>query len=93
MESLLILHAAAAICAPWLTRRLGRDALLVLALAPAAGFVYTVWAVVAGLPRQSAHAGVPRSACRCPSARTGSRLMMMALVTGIGALVLVFSSR
>ena len=59
MESLLILHAAAAICAPWLTRRLGRDALLMLALVPAAGFAYTVWAVVAGLPRQSAHAWAP----------------------------------
>ncbi|MFI7446424.1 Na+/H+ antiporter subunit A [Nonomuraea sp. NPDC049714] len=93
MESLLILHAAAAICAPWLTRRLGRDALLVLALAPAAGFGYTVWAVAAGLPRVSAHAWAPALGMSLSFRADELGVLMMALVTGVGALVLVYSSR
>ncbi|MET8005644.1 Na+/H+ antiporter subunit A [Nonomuraea glycinis] len=93
MESLLILHAAAAICAPWLTRRLGRDALLMLALVPAAGFAYTVWAVVAGLPRQSAHAWAPALGMSLSFRADELAVVMMALVTGVGALVLVYSSR
>lgn len=93
MESLLILHAAAALCAPWLTRRLGRDALTVLALAPAAAFGYTVWAVVAGLPRQSAHAWAPTLGMSLSFRADELAVLMMALVTGVGALVLVYSSR
>ncbi|WP_336205289.1 Na+/H+ antiporter subunit A [Nonomuraea sp. LPB2021202275-12-8] len=93
MESLLILHAAAAICAPWLTRRLGRDALLALALAPAAGFGYTLWVMAAGVPQQSSRAWAPALGMSLAFRADGLSVLMMALVTGVGALVLVYSSR
>ncbi|MGI5291504.1 Na+/H+ antiporter subunit A [Nonomuraea polychroma] len=93
LESLLVLHAAAAACAPWLARRMGRRSLAVLALAPGAAFGYTLWlAPAAGGPQES----------RSTSWALGMELafrfdplavLMMALVTGIGVLVLVYSVR
>ena len=56
MEPLLILHAAAALGAPWLVRRYGRGSLLLLAAAPAAGFIYTLLGPD-GRPYQSATPG------------------------------------
>ncbi|MFC7586974.1 hypothetical protein ACFQYP_27015 [Nonomuraea antimicrobica] len=57
MESLLILHAVAAACAPWLVARLGRASFALLALPPAAGFAYTIWLAVRGLPSRRAPRG------------------------------------
>ncbi|MFB4263695.1 Na+/H+ antiporter subunit A [Nonomuraea sp. GTA35] len=91
MESLLILHAVAAACAPWLAARLGRACFAVLAVPPAAAFCYTMWLAVRGLPvRESTPwaSGMELSFRADPLA-----VLMMSLVTGVGVLVLCYSAR
>ncbi|MGW4794881.1 Na+/H+ antiporter subunit A [Nonomuraea sp. NPDC004297] len=91
MESLLVLHAVAAVCAPWLAARMGRASFFLMAVPPAAGFCYTVWLAVRGLPvRESTPytLGMELSFRADPLA-----VLMMALVTGVGALVLCYSAR
>ncbi|TMR06448.1 Na+/H+ antiporter subunit A, partial [Nonomuraea turkmeniaca] len=91
MESLLMLHAVAAACAPWLARRMGRRSFALLALAPAAAFGYTLWRSAGGLPdgRSTSWALGMELAFRLDPLA----VLMTALVTGIGVLVLVFSVR
>ncbi|MFF4990097.1 Na+/H+ antiporter subunit A [Streptosporangium saharense] len=93
MESLLILHAVAAVCAPALIRRLGRAAFLVLAAAPACGFAYTLWTALRGVPVGSSHAWAPVLRLDLAFRADALGVLMMALVTGVGALVLVYCSR
>ncbi|MEV4223152.1 Na+/H+ antiporter subunit A [Nonomuraea sp. NPDC049725] len=93
MESLLILHAAAALCAPWLTRLLGRDAFPLLALAPAAGFCYSLWVLASGVPEVSSSSWAPALGLSLSFRADEPGLLMMALVTGVGLLVMVYSSR
>ena len=59
MEPLLILHAVAAVLAPALVRRLGRDAFFVLAVPPVCGFAYTLWVALTGVPVESHHSFAP----------------------------------
>ncbi|MEU8251597.1 Na+/H+ antiporter subunit A [Nonomuraea sp. NPDC048916] len=92
MESLLILHAVAAICAPWLARRLGRGSFAVLAVPPACGFGYAVWAA-ANEPVTSARPWAPALGLELAFRADPLALLMMALVTGVGALVLIYSMR
>ncbi|GGO64237.1 Na+/H+ antiporter subunit A [Nonomuraea cavernae] len=92
MESLLILHAVAAICAPWLARRLGRGSFAVLAVPPACGFGYTVWAA-ANEPVTSARPWAPALGMELAFRADSLAVLMMALVTGVGALVLIYSTR
>ncbi|NUP62396.1 MAG: Na+/H+ antiporter subunit A [Nonomuraea sp.] len=91
MESLLILHALAAVCAPWLARRMGRASLLVLAVAPAAGFVCTIWP--AALPERAVTTWAPALGLELSFRADPLGVLMTALVTGVGVLVLVYSSR
>ncbi|MEV0628934.1 Na+/H+ antiporter subunit A [Nonomuraea wenchangensis] len=95
MESLLILHAVAAVCAPWLARRIGgRRALPVLALAPAAGFGYTVWLGLSGrVPAEEITRWAPSMGLALAFRADALAMLMMALVTGVGVLVLVYSAR
>ncbi|WP_043620042.1 Na+/H+ antiporter subunit A [Nonomuraea candida] len=97
MLSLLILHAVAAVCAPWLTARIGRASFFVLALAPAAAFAGTVWLAVRGLPaRESfpyAPALGPLMGIELSFRADPLAVLMMALVTGVGVLVLCYSAR
>ncbi|MEV4399604.1 Na+/H+ antiporter subunit A [Nonomuraea sp. NPDC049607] len=93
MESLLILHALAAVCAPWLARRMGRASLLLLAVAPGAGFAYTVWLGVRGLPAREDTSWAPALGLELSFRADTLTVLMMALVTGVGVLVLVYSSR
>ncbi|MCK2219030.1 Na+/H+ antiporter subunit A [Actinomadura sp. ATCC 31491] len=95
MESLLILHAVAAACAPWLARRVGgRRALPVLALAPAAGFGYTVWLGLSGrVPETAVTRWAPALGLALAFRADALALLMMALVTGVGVLVLLYSAR
>lgn len=88
MEPLLILHAAAALGAPWLVRRYGRGSLLLLAAAPAAGFIYTLLG-----PEPSSRPWAPALGLTLSFRADELGLLMMALVTGVGALVMVYSSR
>ncbi|NRQ36656.1 Na+/H+ antiporter subunit A [Nonomuraea sp. NN258] len=93
MESLLILHAVAAICAPWLVRRLGRAAFAVLALVPGAALAYTVWLAVRGLPVREAHRWAPVLGLELSFRADQLTVLMMCLVTGVGMLVLLYSTR
>ncbi|MFG1946774.1 Na+/H+ antiporter subunit A [Nonomuraea sp. NPDC048826] len=88
MEPLLVLHAAAALCAPWLVRRFGRSAMLLLAAAPAAGFCYALVG-----PEPSARPWAPALGLTLSFRADELGLLMMALVTGVGALVMVYSAR
>src|SRR5690606_5369821 len=88
MEPLLVLHAAAALCAPWLVRRYGRGSFLLLAAAPAAGFCYALIG-----PQPSARPWAPAIGMSLAFRADELGLLMMLLVTGVGALVLVYSAR
>ncbi|KAB8189802.1 Na+/H+ antiporter subunit A [Nonomuraea phyllanthi] len=87
MESLLILHAVAAVCAPWLVRR---ASLAVLALPPAAAFAVTVLGL---LPGRWSTAWAPAINLELAFRLDALAVLMACLVTGVGALVMVYSSR
>ncbi|MEV8632461.1 Na+/H+ antiporter subunit A [Streptosporangium sp. NPDC051023] len=93
MEPLLILHAVAAVCAPALARRLGRDAFLVLAVAPACGFAYTLRVALTGVPAESHHDWAPTLGLALSFRADALAVLMMSLVTGVGALVLLYCRR
>ncbi|MEV7006347.1 Na+/H+ antiporter subunit A [Streptosporangium sp. NPDC051022] len=93
MEPLLILHALAAVCAPALARRLGRDVFPVLAVAPACGFAYTLWVTTTGVPAESHHDWAPDLGLALSFRADALALLMMSLVTGIGALILLYCRR
>ncbi|MFC3982403.1 Na+/H+ antiporter subunit A [Streptosporangium jomthongense] len=93
MESLLILHAVAAMCAPALARCLGRGAFPVLAVAPACGFAHTLWIALTGVPAGSSHTWAPALGLDLDFRADALGVLMMALVTGVGALVLVYCAR
>ncbi|MFI7701104.1 hydrogen gas-evolving membrane-bound hydrogenase subunit E [Nonomuraea sp. NPDC049480] len=90
MESLLILHAVAAACAPWLARRMGRRSFVLLAVPPAAGFCYTFWPGAAGTHSTS---WAPAIGLGLAFRVDPLAVLMMGLVTGVGVLVLVYSVR
>ncbi|TDC99250.1 Na+/H+ antiporter subunit A [Nonomuraea deserti] len=92
MELLLILHAVAAVCAPWLAARMGRASFAVLAVPPAAAFVHTLWVAVRGLPMREATAWAPVMQMELDFRADPLAVVMMALVTGIGVLVLGYSA-
>ncbi|MEU8356649.1 Na+/H+ antiporter subunit A [Nonomuraea sp. NPDC048882] len=94
VESLLILHAVAAVCAPWLVPRLGRAvSFALLALPPAAGFVYAGWAGWRGLPARESTPWAPVMGLEFSFRLDPLALLMTALVTGVGVLVLCYSAR
>jgi multicomponent Na+:H+ antiporter subunit A len=90
MESLLILHAVAAVCAPWLARRMGRRSFVLLALPPAAGFGYTLWPQASGTHSTD---WAPVIGMELAFRVDPLALLMMGLVTGVGVLVLCYSVR
>ncbi|MEO3887806.1 Na+/H+ antiporter subunit A [Nonomuraea sp. B5E05] len=92
MELLLVLHAVAAICAPWLAARMGRASFAVLAVPPAAAFVYTLWVAVRGLPAREATTWAPVLQLELDFRADPLAVVMMALVTGVGVLVLGYSA-
>lgn len=93
MEPLLILHAVAAVLAPALVRRLGRDAFFVLAVPPVCGFAYTLWVALTGVPVESHHSFAPALGLGLSFRADALAVLMMSLVTGVGALVLLYCSR
>ncbi|WP_436762153.1 Na+/H+ antiporter subunit A [Streptosporangium sp. V21-05] len=93
MEPLLILHAVAAVLAPALVRRFGRDAFLALAVPPACGFAYTARIALAGVPVESHHDWAPALGLGLSFRADAPAVLMMALVTGVGALVVLYCSR
>src|SRR5215218_3330376 len=96
VQVLLIAHLAAAVCAPVLVRLLGRQAFLVLALVPGASFAW----ILARLGEVTGGGDVRETAPWVPaldlsvSLRLDAlSLTLAALVTGVGALVLLYCAR
>ncbi|MEV4112050.1 Na+/H+ antiporter subunit A [Nonomuraea sp. NPDC049695] len=87
MESLLILHAVAAVCAPWLVRR---ASLAVLALPPAAAFLATA---LGRLPARESRTWAPPLGLELAFRVDALAVLMMSLVTGVGALIMIYSAR
>ncbi|MGR7025035.1 Na+/H+ antiporter subunit A [Geodermatophilus sp. URMC 62] len=96
MIALLSLHLLAALLAPLLARWWGRRAFLVLALVPAAGFVWTLLqlrTVLAGGDVRETVPWIPALDLDVALRLDALALTFAALVTGIGALVLVYCAR
>jgi len=93
---LIAVHALAAVLAPPLVRRLGRQAFLVLALAPAAAFVWALTqtsAVVDGHPVEQVVSWIPAYDVYLAFRLDSLGLLLLYLASGIGALVLVYCAR
>ncbi|TFV60804.1 Na+/H+ antiporter subunit A [Geodermatophilus sp. DF01-2] len=96
MLVLLLLHLLAGVLAPVLVRWWGRQAFLALALVPAAGFAWTMAqldAVVGGDEVREAVPWVPALDLAVTLRLDSLALLFAALVTGVGALVLVYCAR
>ncbi|WNV76107.1 Na+/H+ antiporter subunit A [Geodermatophilus sp. DSM 44513] len=96
MLALLSLHVLAALLAPVLVRWWGRQALLVLALVPAAAFAWVlsrVGAVLGGQEPRETVPWVPALQLDVALRLDALSLTFAALVTGVGALVFVYCAR
>ncbi|RBY84603.1 Na+/H+ antiporter subunit A [Blastococcus sp. TF02A-30] len=96
MLELLLLHLVAATVAPLLVRWWGRQAFLVLALVPAAGFAWVVaqaGAVSDGGEVVETTPWVPALDLDVALRLDALSLTLAALVTGVGALVLLYCAR
>lgn len=93
MLSLILLHFAGACCAPLLVRWLGTRAFLVLALIPATALGWAVWqwgGVAAGEVPAERWPWMPALGVALDLRCDALALLMVAVVGGIGALVLVY---
>ncbi|MGY1639505.1 Na+/H+ antiporter subunit A [Geodermatophilus sp. SYSU D00703] len=96
MLALLLLHLLAALLAPVLVRWWGRQAFLVLALVPATAFVWTVLqlrAVLAGDEVRETVPWIPALDLQIALRLDPLALTFAGLVTGVGALVLLYCAR
>ena len=96
MQLLLIAHLAAAVCAPVLVRFLGRQAFLVLALVPTASCAWLLsrlGAVTGGGDVRETVPWVPALDLSVSLRLDALSLTLAALVTGVGALVLLYCAR
>ncbi|MEV0231931.1 Na+/H+ antiporter subunit A [Nonomuraea sp. NPDC050786] len=87
MESLLVLHAVAAVCAPWLVKR---ASLALLALPPAAAFLATA---LGRLPARESRTWAPQLGLELAFRVDALAVLMISLVTGVGALIMIYSTR
>ncbi|HWG28681.1 Na+/H+ antiporter subunit A [Actinospica sp.] len=93
---LVAVHALGAILAPLLVRKLGRSAFLVLALAPAAAFVWALTQtsrIIDGPPIEQVTQWVPAYGVSLAFRLDPLGLVLLYLAGGIGALVLVYCAR
>ncbi|HEX8931269.1 MAG TPA: proton-conducting transporter membrane subunit, partial [Actinomycetota bacterium] len=96
MLVLLVLHLIAGVLAPVLVRWWGRQAFLALALVPAAGFVWVLsrlGPVLAGEELRETVPWIPALQLDVALRLDALALTFAALVTGVGALVLVYCAR
>lgn len=96
MLALLLLHLVAATAAPLLVRWWGRQAFLALALVPAAAFAWTMaqlGTVTGGDEVRETTAWVPALDLELALRLDELSLTLAALVTGVGALVLLYCAR
>jgi multicomponent Na+:H+ antiporter subunit A len=95
MRWLLVLHAALAVIAAPMGRRLGTRALLVCALAPVVTLAWAGWhsrEVIAGRPLEESNAWVPGLHLDLTFRLDAFSLLMVLIVAGVGLLVLVYSA-
>lgn len=90
MPAILVLHAAAALLAPALVRRIGNQALYLLALVPAATFV---WAATRRPPVSETYPWVPHLSLDLALRMGTLSWLMLLIVSGIGAVVLAYCAR
>jgi len=93
MSLVILLHFLAAALAPALTRMLGRRAFLILALAPALSFIWLLAPVsraAEGRPTFETRSWIPALGLDLDFAVTPLSGVLALLVTGVGALVLVY---
>ncbi|OEV08832.1 Na+/H+ antiporter subunit A, partial [Streptomyces nanshensis] len=93
MLSLILLHFAGACCAPLLVRWLGTRAFLVLALIPATALGWAAWqweGVAAGEAPVERWPWMPALGVELDLRCDALALLMVAVVGGVGALVLVY---
>ncbi|MBR7828893.1 Na+/H+ antiporter subunit A [Actinospica sp. MGRD01-02] len=93
---LVSVHALGAVLAPLLVRKLGRAAFLVLALAPAAAFVWALTQtarIVDGQPIEQVRQWIPAYGVSLAFRLDPLGLVLLFLASGIGALVLVYCAR
>jgi multicomponent Na+:H+ antiporter subunit A len=96
MLAILVLHALAAVLAPMLVRSLGRRALYLLALVPAAAFAWAAGQtgrVRDGDPPGETYPWVPQLGADLALRLGTLPWLMVVLVGGIGAVVLAYSAR
>ncbi len=96
MTALLALHLVAAVAAPLLVRRWGRSAFLALALVPAVAFGWVLaqlGAVTSGAAVTETTPWVPTLGLAITLRLDALSLTLAALVTGVGALVMVYCAR
>ncbi|MFW3170082.1 Na+/H+ antiporter subunit A [Geodermatophilus sp. CPCC 206100] len=96
MLALLLVHLVAGVLAPVLVRWWGRQAFLLLALVPAAGFVWTMLhlrAVLAGDDVRESVSWIPALDLDVALRLDALALTFAALVTGVGALVFLYCAR
>ncbi|NHC46975.1 Na+/H+ antiporter subunit A [Motilibacter aurantiacus] len=96
MPYLLAAHVLLALAAPLLVRRLGRDAFLVLALGPAAGFVWSLTQLRAVRDDGAvlvSYEWMPTVGLDLAFRLDALSLLLTVLVTGVGALVLAYCAR
>jgi len=92
--ALLAVHLAAVVLAPLLARRLGRNAFLVLAAAPAAAAVWALWhapAILAGKAETGVLNWAPGLGVQLALRMDAFGVLMTLLVGGIGALIFCYS--
>ena len=94
MILLLALHAALAVIAPTVGRRLGRRVFWLCAIAPAATFAWTVTragSVLDGRPVTESRGWVPGLDLALELRLDAFSLLMAALISGVGVLIFVYS--
>lgn len=94
MIALLVLHLAAAIVLPWLSRWLGKRTLLAGGVAPAATVAWAVWhspAILAGHDTVETLRWAPDLGFDIHLRVDAFALVMIALVSGIGVLIFAYS--
>ncbi|MBU2670937.1 Na+/H+ antiporter subunit A [Actinoplanes bogorensis] len=90
MLAVLVLHAVAALLAPFLVRGLGNRALYLLALVPGGTFV---WALLHRAPMSETYPWVPHLGMDLALHLGTLSWLMLLVVSGIGAVVLVYCVR
>ncbi|WRS30660.1 Na+/H+ antiporter subunit A [Actinomycetaceae bacterium MB13-C1-2] len=95
MLLLLALHFTAAICAPAIIGRFGRNAFYGLALVPATAFIYAVANTqrIMASPIQESYRWVPSLDLEIAFVIDVTTWLMMMIVGGVGTLVMIYTAR